>query len=218
MSLLTDDQVEALATEHLKYQIEGSATAGVHAFARAIEQAIALAESRDFRCEFAKQLYELTKSTGGFDSEEFGFAQEIAMQYGADYLDDDATVFRMSAEHIYVLMKAMGYQRKDAIARSGMLMPTAEPVTLILEELRRAVTKFPTWPTDPLHAVAVLGEEFGELTKAALQTTYEPHKSSVADVRIEAIQTAAMALRFVLSLDKYKYAAGEQHEQEGGAV
>ena len=33
--------------------------------------------------------------------------------------------------------------------------------TAIYEELDRAIAKFPTWPTDPLHALAVLGEEFG---------------------------------------------------------
>lgn len=89
------------------------------------------------------------------------------------------------------------------------------PIALILDELRRAVTKFPTWPTDPLHALAVLGEEYGELTKATLQTTYEPHKSSHDDVRTEAIQTAAMALRFVISLERYEYTPGIQHQQEG---
>lgn len=90
-------------------------------------------------------------------------------------------------------------------------------LTAIIDELGRAVRKFPTWPSDPLHAVAVLGEEFGELTKAALQHTYEPHKASRDDVRTEAIQTAAMALRFVLSLGDYAYQAGHQHEQKGGA-
>jgi hypothetical protein len=83
----------------------------------------------------------------------------------------------------------------------------------ILDELERAVAKFPTWPTDPLHAIAVLGEEFGELTKAMLQLTYEPHKSSAEDVRTEALQTAAMALRLYRSLDKYEYVRGEQHDQ-----
>ena len=43
----------------------------------------------------------------------------------------------------------------------------------VLGEIARAVEKFPTWPTDPLHAVAVLGEEFGELTQAVLQCVYE---------------------------------------------
>lgn len=47
----------------------------------------------------------------------------------------------------------------------------------VQDEMARAVAKFPTWPTDPFHALAVLGEEFGELTKAVLQHTYEPHKN-----------------------------------------
>jgi NTP pyrophosphatase (non-canonical NTP hydrolase) len=82
-------------------------------------------------------------------------------------------------------------------------------------EMARAIKKFPTWPTDPLHALAVLGEEYGELTQAVLQHTYEPHKSTREDVRKEAVQVAAMALRFLDSLDRYKYARGPQHEQGG---
>lgn len=83
----------------------------------------------------------------------------------------------------------------------------------VFGELRAAIDKFPEWPTDPLHALAVLGEEYGELTKDVLQMTYEPGKSTAEDVRKEAIQTAAMALRFVSSLDEYIYKAGEQHRQ-----
>lgn len=86
-------------------------------------------------------------------------------------------------------------------------------VDQVVAEVGRATRKFPTWPTDPLHALAVLGEEYGELNKAMLQLTYEPHKTSAADVREEAIQTAAMALRLVMSLDRYEYRHCEQHEQ-----
>ena len=46
------------------------------------------------------------------------------------------------------------------------------------------------------------------------EQTYEPGKTSAENVRKEAIQTAAMALRFVASLDAYIYKAGEQHRQE----
>lgn len=92
--------------------------------------------------------------------------------------------------------------------------PDAEPVSEVLLELKYAMEKFPTWPVDPLHAVAVLGEEFGELTKAVLQHTYEPKKSSLSDVRMEAIQTAAMALRFIMSLDDYSYTECPQIEQQ----
>lgn len=83
----------------------------------------------------------------------------------------------------------------------------------VFDEIDRAIAKFPTWPTDPLHALAVLGEEYGELTKAVLQSVYEPEKSSPASVREEAVQVAAMALRFLASLDRYEYAPGHQHEQ-----
>lgn len=86
----------------------------------------------------------------------------------------------------------------------------------VIREVGRAAVKFPTWPTDPLHAVAVLGEEFGELTKATLQSVYEPHKSNLSDVREEAVQTAAMAIRFLMSLDKYKFSRCEQHAQFEG--
>ncbi len=84
---------------------------------------------------------------------------------------------------------------------------------LVMEEVARATSKFPTWPTDPLHAVAVLGEEFGELTKAVLQTTYEPHKVAEGELRMEAIQTAAMSLRFLASLGTYEFTKCLQHEQ-----
>lgn len=85
---------------------------------------------------------------------------------------------------------------------------------LVQAELARAVAKFPTWPTDPMHALAVLGEEFGELTKAMLQHTYEPHKGvTTEDIRDEAIQTAAMALRLAMSLPCYQYRRAPQHSQ-----
>lgn len=84
----------------------------------------------------------------------------------------------------------------------------------VFHEVERATAKFPTWPTDPLHALAVLGEEFGELTKSVVEHIYEPEKSSDADVRKEAIQTAAMAVRFLMSLNRYWFKRCEQHDQD----
>jgi hypothetical protein len=83
----------------------------------------------------------------------------------------------------------------------------------ISAEIERATAKFPTWPTDPIHAFAVVGEEFGETQKEVLQLTYEPHKSSKEAVRKEAIQLAAMSIRFLMSLDRYKYTPLTQHSQ-----
>lgn len=89
----------------------------------------------------------------------------------------------------------------------------AEAVADVAHEVARATVLFPTWPTDPMHAVGVLGEEFGELTKAVVQAIYEPHKSGPDQVRTEAVQTAAMALRFLQSLPRYRYAPSPQHDQ-----
>lgn len=88
----------------------------------------------------------------------------------------------------------------------------------VTKELTVATEKFPTWPTDPLHAVGVVGEESGELYKAVLQQVYEPHKNKPDDVRKEAIQTAAMAIRFIASLDAYNWSPGLQHSQSAPAT
>jgi hypothetical protein len=80
----------------------------------------------------------------------------------------------------------------------------------VLAELARAERLFPGWPTDPLHALAVLGEEFGELSQAVLQEVYEPHKNNPCQVRAEAVQTAAMALRFLIGLAAYEYKKAPQ--------
>lgn len=89
-----------------------------------------------------------------------------------------------------------------------------ELIEEIFEELERATNKFPLWPTDPLHAQSILDEEVGEVKKEILQVIYEPHKSTKKDVREEAIQVAAMSIRFLLSLDKYEYKESEQHAQD----
>lgn len=82
----------------------------------------------------------------------------------------------------------------------------------IKEELEKAIKKFPTQPIDPLHAVSVLGEEYGELVKEIVQYTYEPEKSSKESIKTEAIQTAAMAIRFILSLEEFEYKKSKQHK------
>ncbi len=74
----------------------------------------------------------------------------------------------------------------------------------VLSELSRAEKLFPDWPADELYALAIVGEEFGELTKALIDLRQKPHRVTAEDVRTEAIQTAAMALRFLMHFDSYK--------------
>lgn len=94
-----------------------------------------------------------------------------------------------------------------------MAQSLTEIVSNVVAEVERATAKFPTWPTDIIHAGNVVSEEAGELAKAILQAVYEPHKSNLDDVREEAEQTAAMALRFLLSIDRYELITADQHEQ-----
>ena len=93
-----------------------------------------------------------------------------------------------------------------------------EAVAGVLVELRRALAKFPTWPTDPLHAIAVVNEEVGELNKELLQLTYEPHKVKPEGVHTEAVQSAAMTLRFLASMGRYEFRECVQHSQAVTAV
>lgn len=107
----------------------------------------------------------------------------------------------------------IGDGREEAQNVQSVAVSLDHVFKLIREEIERAVTKYPMWPVDALHAVAVLNEEVGELNKAVLQTTYEPHKTNYSELLTEAIQTAAMSVRFLMSMGDYKHLASDQHFQ-----
>jgi|GEM_PF-2134366 len=120
---------------------------------------------------------------------------------------------RMAIHRAAAIVEAGATPAAQPVPAQAVAQPLINAASTALAEVEKATRKFPTWPTDPLHALAVLGEEFGELTKDVLQMVYEPHKTSTDNVRKECIQTAAMALRFMASLDRYEYRPGEQHSQ-----
>lgn len=73
-----------------------------------------------------------------------------------------------------------------------------DAIISILKELSKAERKHPNWPKDVIHQAAVVAEESGELTRASLQFVYED--GEIQNLRTEAIQTAAMAIRFLINL------------------
>ena len=77
----------------------------------------------------------------------------------------------------------------------------------ILDELKRAEYIHPKWPTDPVHAAAILAEEAGEVVKAVNDVAMD-HKHD-SNYKTEAIQCAAMCIRFLKNLDKYEWKIGE---------
>ena len=84
-----------------------------------------------------------------------------------------------------------------------------EVLQVIEAELESAKTRYPWWPTDVIHAGAIVAEEAGELTQATLDHGYahlnHNGADTVARMRKEAIQTAAMAIRFLENIDKYEH-------------
>jgi hypothetical protein len=72
------------------------------------------------------------------------------------------------------------------------------PEQLIKTELARAKAKWPGWPDDIVHCVAIMVEEAGESMQAALQYYYE--NGSLDDLKKEVVQTGAMCYRILENL------------------
>lgn len=89
-------------------------------------------------------------------------------------------------------------------------MTRDDVISAVFAELQRAERKFPGFPTDPIHAAAIVSEECGELQKACLQLTYE--NGDMQAVETEGVHTAAMALRFLFHLESLECRRSEQKE------
>ena len=79
-------------------------------------------------------------------------------------------------------------------------MTIIEALRAIGAEIDRARELHPEWPTDQIHAAAIVCEESGELMRAAINYEYgsdEPCAKGYLEMRKEAIHTAATAIRFL---------------------
>ena len=87
-------------------------------------------------------------------------------------------------------------------------MDKAKAVELILAELEKAEEKWPNWPEDKVHAAAIVAEEAGELLEVANSFRIEPepisqeeYKEYLSEMEKEAVQTGAMAVRFLIHME-----------------
>lgn len=71
----------------------------------------------------------------------------------------------------------------------------AKTMIEIEKELSRARAKWPSWPTDQIHAAAIVCEEASELIREAVRCRYEGGNPD--DLRKAAIHVAATAARFL---------------------
>ena len=79
-------------------------------------------------------------------------------------------------------------------------MKTETALALILAELDRAEQLHPVWPRNLIHAGMVVAEESGEMTKSILD--HHEKKGSRQEIITEAVQTAAMAIRFLKNIEE----------------
>jgi len=94
-------------------------------------------------------------------------------------------------------------------------MALFEEIMLLSEfraELGRAREAHPLWPKDPVRQVAIMVEEAGEALQAVLDWQVCGGPRGPKDLRKELVQTGAMALRCLITLD----AAMEQKERDDG--
>lgn len=84
----------------------------------------------------------------------------------------------------------------------GSPLAHCEFLPLLVAELCRATSKHPNWPTDAIHASAILHEEAGELTQATIDFHF--YHGDRERMREEVIQVGAMALRFLMNLESYE--------------
>ena len=107
----------------------------------------------------------------------------------------------------------------DEVYRIHRLKNEKELIAITKEienELVSACEAFLWWPEDPCRAAAIVNEESGELVRETLQACYETDGEDIdrklEAVKKEAIQTAAMAMRFLLGLqlNVYRFDKGKQ--------
>lgn len=70
-------------------------------------------------------------------------------------------------------------------------------IIAVTAELKEAQLKHPSWPSDFVHAAAIVSEESGELVRAA--NLFQWENGCYNDMYDEATQTAAMCFRFLLN-------------------
>lgn len=111
------------------------------------------------------------------------------------FKDEDGTFLSETAEFQY-LERALVPDEDQAI----FLVPQTggEAIISIFNELQSTEEKHPNWPSNGFEALAIITEELGELAQAMLQFKHEG--GDPERIRQEAIQVAAMGIRFVLNL------------------
>lgn len=81
-------------------------------------------------------------------------------------------------------------------------MINEQAIGWIFDQLKKAESQHPGWPSDPIHAAAILAEEAGECVQATIDFVYAG--KDIQEAALEAAQCGAMAIRFLLHITEYQ--------------
>lgn len=93
----------------------------------------------------------------------------------------------------------------EEIPYQAAWMELTHAINDVLDERKRQDAKWGEQNHNPFIYYAIVGEEFGELGEALLQTKFGGPKGGFDNIRKEAIHTAATALALIECLDRGKY-------------
>ncbi len=106
-------------------------------------------------------------------------------------------------------------ERQDILDR--VRIAASPSLYAVIEERLRQDKKWGEQNHDPFLYLTILGEEYGETCKAALELRFktdpETEAERCAHLREEAVQTAAVALAIVECLDRKKWSWGSHAEK-----
>lgn len=93
------------------------------------------------------------------------------------------------------------------IGEASMSMNTGKVLIEVLQERKRQNQKFKEQNHSPMEWVAILGEEFGEVSKAAVEAHFTGYDSTGNwdEYRMELVQVAAVAVAMIECLDRSRW-------------
>ena len=80
----------------------------------------------------------------------------------------------------------------------GKGMNFSDAMRLIVQEVYSATSRYPLWPSNLVMAAAIAEEESGEVVKECNTYHWKQGPTTLDDIRKEAIQAAAMWIRFLV--------------------
>lgn len=171
-----------------------------------LERAKRLEEDRDHWFASAEQLLERVKRLEEDRDHWMASADSLRIENEALHetiLDGADKV----AHRLGVARKANRDLRREVEKARALAAAAGAPALLaVVQELERARSLHPNWPTCRFEQVAVITEELGEVAQAAIDHRTAERRGdaslgeAMAHMRGEAVQLAAMAIRFLESL------------------